>query len=128
MLPNKREVALTDPTFKPIVVWLILNQKTEEALDLLSKAYKVATPKLKIGLPKGHTHNIYGCYTPKDTTISLLSSEMLANPFVIIHEFYHHIRTNVDKQHKGTEKNADKFANDFIKAYNTAAKQTNSLT
>jgi hypothetical protein len=113
---------VTDSAFKPAVVWLILNQKTEEALTLLAKKYSVSTPRLKIGLPKGHTHKIYGCYTPKDATISLLNSEMLANPFVIIHEFYHHLRTSVDKQHKGTEKNADKFANDFIIAYNAAVK------
>ena len=111
-----------DPAFKPTVVWLILNQKPEEAIALLSKNYNVSTPRLKIGLPKGHTHNIYGCYTPKDMTISLFSNEMLGNPFVIIHEFYHHLRTSIDKQHKGTEKNADKFAHDFITAYNAATK------
>ena len=113
--PNDRQL---DPSIKPTVVWLILNQRTEEAIDLLSRAYNVSTPRLKIGLPKGHTHKICGCYTPKDSTISLLNSEMLGNPFVIIHEFYHHLRTSVDKQHKGTEKNADKFANDFIITYN----------
>ena len=125
MPPDNVNDRKLDPSFKPTVVWLILNQKTEEALSLLAKAYNVTTPRLKMGLPKGHTHNIYGCYTPKDATISLLNSEMLGNPFVIIHEFYHHLRTSVDKQHKGTEKNADKFANDFITAYNSAVKGNN---
>ena len=112
-----------DSAFKQRVVWLILNLKTEEALFLLSKTYGVSTPRLRIGLPKGHRHGIYGCYSPKDATISLLNSEMLGNPFVVIHEFYHHLRTSIEKKHKGTERNADKFANDFIAAYNTYTKQ-----
>jgi len=109
--------------FKPLVVWLILNGKAEEALALLAKNYRVNTPKLKIGLPKGRKTNISGCYTPKDETISLLSSDFMGNPFVILHEFYHHLRTSVDKKHKGTEKNADKFAKEFIEAYKSSSAQ-----
>jgi len=123
MPPRKNNDQALDSKFKPTIVWLILNQRTEEALKILSQAYKVATPRLKIGLPKGHKHGIYGCYSPKDATISLLESDMLSNPFVVLHEFYHHLRTSVDKQHKGTERNADSFANDFIQAYNVAAKR-----
>jgi hypothetical protein len=107
--------------FKPAVVWLILNGKTEEALTLLSKKYNVKTPNLKVGLPKGHKIIAYGCYTSKTETISVLNSDMLINPFVILHEFYHHIRSKaVDKMHRGTEKNADKFALEFIEAYKLA--------
>ncbi len=109
--------------FKPLIVWLILNGQAEKALDLLAKNYKVSTPKLKIGLPKGRKTNVSGCYTPKDKTISLLSSDVMGNPFVILHEFYHHLRTSVDRQHKGTEKNANKFATEFIEAYKLAAAQ-----
>ena len=106
--------------FKPLIVWLILNGKAEEALALLAKNYKVNTPKLKIGLPKGHKKNIFGCYTPKDGTISVLNSDTIGNPFVILHEFYHHMRTSIDKKQKGTEKNADRFANEFIQEYKMA--------
>lgn len=106
--------------FKPLIVWLILNGKTEEALERLAEHYSVTVPKLKIGLPKGHKKRVYGCYTPKNATISVLNSDVLGNPFVVLHEFYHHLRTHsVDKQHRGTEKNADKFAAEFIKAYET---------
>ncbi len=119
---NKR----IDPKFKPLIVGLILNQRAEEALELLAKNYNVKTPELKVGLPKGHTRKIYGCYTAKNETISVLNSDMLGNPFVILHEFYHHLRTSIDKQHKGTEKNADKFANVFIEEYKSAA--VNTLT
>jgi len=111
--------------FKPLVVWLILNGKAEEALVLLAKNYRVNTPKLKIGLPKGRKKNVSGCYTPKDETISLLNSDVMGNPVVILHEFYHHLRTSVDKKHKGTEKNANKFAMEFIEAYKSSSAQQN---
>ena len=105
---------------KPRVVWLILKGNPEEALALLAENYKVATPKLRVGLPKGRTVTAHGCYTPRNETISVLDSDTLHNPFVILHEFYHHLRTSVDLQHRGTEKNADKFALDFIIAYKSA--------
>jgi hypothetical protein len=106
---------------KPTVVLLILNGQTEEALTLLSKNYKIKTPTLKVGLPKGRKTTAYGCYSPKTETIRVLNSEMLSNPFVILHEFYHHLRSQgVDKIHRGTEKNADKFALEFIEAYKLA--------
>ncbi|MBT0159418.1 hypothetical protein G4O51_05485 [Candidatus Bathyarchaeota archaeon A05DMB-2] len=104
-----------------MVVWLILNGKPEEALALLAKNYRVPVPKLKVGLPKGRKATAFGVYTPKNETIQVLNSDVLMNPFVILHEFYHHLRSRaVDKQHRGTEKNADKFATEFIKAYNAS--------
>ena len=105
---------------KPRVVWLILNQRAEEALTLLAKHYTTSIPRLKVGLPKGNRKNISGCYSPKNETISLLDSDMLGNPFVIIHEFYHHMRTSIDQKHKGTERNADQFALAFLKEYEEA--------
>ena len=111
--------------FKPLVVWLILNGKPEEALELLSKKYQVNVPNLKVGLPKGHKITAYGCYTSKNQTISVLNSDILVNPFVVIHEFYHHLRSkSVDRMHKGTEKGADKFAMNFIEEYQAFAKKT----
>ena len=106
---------------RPRIVWLILDQKAEEALALLAEHYKVDVPKLKVGLPKRHRKNIFGCYTPKNQTISVLNSDIIGNPFVILHEFYHHLRTSVSKEHRGTERNADEFANDFIREYQAAA-------
>ncbi len=103
---------------KPLIVWLILNQHTEEALSLLSEEYKVNVPKLKVGLPKGRKRNVLGCYQSKNETISVFNSEVFGNPFVVLHEFYHHLRSkSVDKQHKGTEQNADRFALDFLREY-----------
>jgi Zn-dependent peptidase ImmA (M78 family) len=109
--------------FKPAIVYLILNKQTEQALELLAKKYGVDVPKLKVGLPKGHTRNAYGTYNAKNQTICVLNSDIFSNPFVILHEFYHHLRSkSVDRQHKGTEKNADKFAVEFIREYQAAAK------
>ena len=113
---------MAQENFKPLVVWLILNGKPEDALELLAKKYQVNVPDLKVGLPKGHKIKACGCYTSKNQTISVLNSDVLVNPFVVIHEFYHHLRSkSVDRMHKGTEKNADKFALDFIEAYKAAA-------
>ncbi|MFB3889510.1 MAG: hypothetical protein ACE14S_08460 [Candidatus Bathyarchaeia archaeon] len=114
-----------EASFKTAVVSLILNKQTEEALELLAKNYGVETPKLKVGLPKGHKRNAYGCYTAQTATISVLNSDVFGNPFVVLHEFYHHLRSkSVDKQHRGTEKNADKFATEFIREYESAARRT----
>ena len=86
-------------------------EKQKKHLNYLSKNYKVNVPELKVGLPKGHKIKAFGCYTNKNQTISVLNSDILVNPFVIIHEFYHHLRSKgVDKMHRGTERNADKFA------------------
>jgi len=106
---------------KPLLVWLILNGRAEEALALLSAEYKVNVPRLKVGLPKGRKKNVLGCYQSKDETISVFNSDVLGNPFVILHEFYHHLRSkSVDKQHRGTERNADKFAGEFLKEYSAS--------
>lgn len=103
---------------KPFIVWLILSLRTEEALTLLSKHYGVNVPELRVGLPKGHRKGVRGCYQGKNETIFLFNSDVLGNPFVILHEFYHHLRSkSVDKEHKGTERNADKFAVEFLAEY-----------
>ena len=115
--------------FKPLAVWLILNGKPEEALVLLAKNYKVNVPELKVGLPKGHKIKAFGCYTSKNQTISVLNSDVIVNPFVILHEFYHHLRSkSVDQMHKGTEKNADKFALDFLQEYQVYVRNAQRIT
>ncbi len=99
------------------IVWLILNGRAENALALLSEHFNIGTPSIKVGLPKGRRSNTLGCYSSRDRTISVLSSDTLREPFVIIHEFYHHLRTSADARHRGTEKHADEFAKEFIEAY-----------
>ena len=120
---------MAQDNFKTVVVWLILNGKTEEALTLLAKNYKVNVPSLKVGMPKRYKIKASGCYTARNETISVLNSDALTNPFVIIHEFYHHLRSKaVDKIHRGTEKNADKFALEFLREYEKAVKKPQRIT
>ncbi len=100
--------------FKALVVKLILNGNAEEALEQLAKHYNVDSPRVKVGLPARHGLKTLGCYIAKDRTIHVLNSDVLKDPFVILHEFYHHMRTSIDKKHRGTEKYANQFARDFI--------------
>jgi len=103
--------------FRAVVVSLIVQGDVEKALEMLANRYKVAVPRLKVGLPKGKKRNSLGCYSPRTKTITVLDSDTFRQPFVILHEFYHHLRTNVFQQHKGTEKGADQFAKDYVEAY-----------
>jgi hypothetical protein len=101
--------------FRSDVVHLILAGEPEKALELLSQHYKVAIPELKVGLPKGHSKCL-GLYVANSQNIYVLNSECLCSPYIIIHEFYHHLRMK-GRKHKGTEKDAQKFAGDFVRAY-----------
>jgi hypothetical protein len=103
--------------FKAKIVHLIIGQKTEKALELLSQHHRVPTPKLKVGMPKGDVKH-QGCYVVKNEAIHVANSDSLYNPYVILHEFYHHLRS-AGGTHRGTEKNADKFAKDYIATYYT---------
>jgi hypothetical protein len=103
--------------FKALVVWLMSNGKTEEALEKLASFYHVSTPRIKVGLPKRHRKKTLACYTARDKTISVLNSEVLMDPFIVLHEFYHHVRFRSGRVHRGTERNADEFARNFIESY-----------
>jgi hypothetical protein len=100
-----------------LVVQLILNGKVEKALELLAKHYKVGLPKIKVGLPKGRRTKAFGCYMARNQTIYVLNSDVLKDPFVVLHEFYHHLRTRVNEKHMGNEKLASRFAKEFIEKY-----------
>jgi len=106
--------------FKARVVQLILMKETDEAIKALSQHYSVDVPKLKVGMPKKYTMKV-GCYVSKTKTIHVMNREKLEDPFVILHEFYHHLRTQ-DRRHRGTEKHADRFAKEFIKAFQISNK------
>ena len=108
--------------FKAKIVYMILTKNTEEAIKALSEFYKVEVPHLKVGMPKKHSKNI-GCYVSGTKTIHVSSGEKLCDPFVILHEFYHHLRTQHGK-HKGTEKYANKFAMDYIEAFRNSRKHS----
>jgi len=106
--------------FKARIVQLILMKETDEALKALSHHHNVDAPHLKVGMPKKYSKKI-GCYVSKTKTIHVTSQEKLEDPFVILHEFYHHLRTQ-DRKHRGTEKHANRFAEEFIEAFQTFRK------
>jgi len=80
----------------------------------------VDVPRLGVGVVKGRSKGVLAVYSANRKEILAVSQEYLYDPFVILHEFYHHLRQFAGK-HRGTEKNADKFALDYIAAYNRVA-------
>jgi hypothetical protein len=103
--------------FKAKIVQTILKKENVEAIEALSHHYSVDIPNLKVGMPKRYSKNV-GCYVSKTKTIHVMNQEYLDNPFVILHEFYHHLRTH-GREHRGTEKYANRFAEEFIEAFKT---------
>jgi len=103
--------------FRAAIVWLILNGKAEKALEILAQKHGVEAPIVDVGLPKGNKGKALGCYSAKKRKISVWNSDTLKDPFVILHEFYHHLRTTSDTKHRGNEKYADAFARNYLAAY-----------
>jgi hypothetical protein len=114
-------IPVLDELFKARVVAMILDSKTEAALEVLCKRYRVSVPRLGVGVLEGRTKGVAAVYSLERKEILAARREYLYNPFVMIHEFYHHLRS-VSGKHRGTEKQADKFALDFIAAYRSASK------
>jgi hypothetical protein len=102
------------------VVATILDYKTEKAIEMLCEHYHLDLPKLGVGTTKGHSKGVLAVYSADRKEILAVSQEYLYDPFVMLHEFYHHLRQFAGR-HRGTEKNADKFALDYIAAYNRLA-------
>jgi hypothetical protein len=110
----------TDDRFKAVVVATILDSKPEKALEMLCEHYRVEVPKLGVGVVKGRSKGVLAVYSPDRKEILAARQEYLYDPFTMLHEFYHHLRQFAGR-HRGTEKNADKFALDFIAAYRRVA-------
>ncbi len=98
------------------VVNLILNRKTEDALNLLSSFYKIAAPDIKVGTIKGKRKTVYAVYVPRERRIYASTSEIYYNPFIILHEYYHHLRSQ-GAVHRGSEDHANKYAKEFLLSY-----------
>ena len=109
-----------DDLTKAKIVYMILNRKTEEALQNLSNFYNVSPPQIVVGTIKGKRRSAYAVYVQKESKIYTINSDIFYNPFVVLHEFYHHIRTK-GGIHRGSEKHANMYAKDFIDAYKKLA-------
>jgi len=113
--PLEVERTVREESFKAFVVASILEGRPEEALKILSDYFKVETPRIEVGMPKRHRGRA-GCYLASKATIYVAGRERLFDPRIILHEFYHHLRTRGGR-HRGTEKHANKFVREFIAAY-----------
>lgn len=102
------------------VVGLVLDSRPEEAIRLLSRWYRVSEPRLGVGVFEGRTKGVAAVYSQGRKEILAARREYLYDPFVIVHEFYHHLRSTSGR-HRGTERQADDFARAFIRAYQDAA-------
>jgi hypothetical protein len=105
-----------DDMVKAKIVALILDKKTEIALETLSKLYKVDTPEIVVGTIKKKRRTVYAVYVVQEKKIYALNSDIFYNPFVILHEYYHHIRSKMGI-HRGSEKRANLYAQNFVDAY-----------
>ena len=111
-----------DDMSKAKVVYMILNKKTEEALQNLSKFYKVIPPEITVGTIKGKRRTVYAVYVQRESKIYCINSDVFYNPFIVLHEYYHHIRTK-GGIHKGSEKHANIYAKSFIDSYKKIVNQ-----
>jgi hypothetical protein len=111
----KREL---DDIFKAYIVQLVLDKKTEQALEKLSQFYEIRPPEIGVGTIKGKRRTVYAVYVQRECKIYCINSEIFYNPFIIMHEFYHHLRTTAGV-HKGSEKHANRYARGFIDSYKT---------
>jgi hypothetical protein len=113
-----------DDLTKAKIVALILDKKTEQALEHLSKLYKVDTPQIVVGTIKKKRRTVYAVYVVQEKKIYALNSDIFYNPFVILHEYYHHIRSKLGT-HRGSEKRADMYAKEFIDSYTRIVEKLN---
>ncbi|MDV3277920.1 MAG: hypothetical protein LYZ69_05575 [Nitrososphaerales archaeon] len=124
--PRGGDGSETEEEFKALIVATILDSRTEEAIRLLCEHYRVRVPRLRVGVLEGRTKGVAAVYSLERKEILAAKMEYLYDPFVMIHEFYHHLRS-VSGKHRGTERQADIFAADFVEAYKTAAAKVRAM-
>jgi hypothetical protein len=84
----------------------------EEAFEKVSEMFNIKPPRIKVGTVKRHRKAV-AVYCQQNKTIYASNSEILRNPYVMLHEYYHHLQSELHGE-KGGEKKANRFAKDFI--------------
>lgn len=115
---------ILDDLIKAKIVSLILDKKTETALEELSELYHVETPEIVVGTIKKKRRTVYAVYVVDEKKIYALNSDIFYNPFIILHEYYHHIRSKLGT-HRGSEKHANMYAQDFVASYMRVVEKLN---
>lgn len=105
-----------DSAFRIKVVRMIVEGHPEEALHSLACRYEVQQPDLRVGTVKRH-RKVLAVYVHKEKRIYVSKSDLLTNPFVILHEFYHHLRASQTPMSDQVEKRADSFALAYIRTF-----------
>jgi len=82
----------------------------------LAEWYGVSEPGLRVGTVK-RFRKALGCYVGREKRIYLSTSEFLTDPFVILHEFYHHLRASGIRRNRQVEKRADLFALNYVRDF-----------
>jgi hypothetical protein len=111
-----KDTGQAEREFRAKVVGTIVGGRPETALQMLSKHYGVDEPDLRVGTVKRH-RRVLACYVEKEKRIYLSKSDFVTDPFVILHEFYHHLRASGVRRGQ-VEKRADEFALGFIRVFN----------
>lgn len=111
-----------DDLAKAKIVQMIFDKKTEEALQSLGRFYRVIPPQIVVGTIKGKRRTVYAVYVQRECKIYCINSDIFYNPFIVLHEFYHHIRTT-GGTHRGSEKHANIYAKGFIDSYKKIIEQ-----
>ena len=93
MSDNSSSDALLDEESMAKIVYKILNRDTEQALSDLSDLYNIRAPEIVVGTIKGKRKTVYAVYVQNENRIYALNSDIFYNPFVVLHEFYHHLRS-----------------------------------
>jgi hypothetical protein len=95
------------------IIEKIVAGQLDSALDLLSVAYEVSAPKFRVGTLKGH-RSVAACYIEREKMIVFSNRDILCNPSVVLHEFYHHCISQTTLKGGGTDKNADRYVRRFL--------------
>ena len=108
-------------SFRANIVQQIIDGHVELALASLCAHYDISEPSVRVGTVKRH-RRVLACYVEKERRIYFSNSDFLKNPFVVLHEFYHHLRSLGTGRGKQVEKRADLFAATFIRDFMGSSK------
>ena len=113
---SSQDTADTKRRLHAKVVGLITDGRAELAMKLLSEYFAIDEPDVRVGTVKRH-RKVVACYVEREKRIYLSKSDYLTDVYVILHEFYHHLRASQPVKRRQIERRADLFALTFIRDF-----------